>query len=215
MGPITQLARERGVDRLVHLTPAVNLPSILATARLLPTADLIAEGIWAVRPDPDRLEARMDCVCLSVQFPNVFLYSAYLPRVPFDGWVCLRVDIDVLDRPGVGFCVGNAAGSSSVSGGPAGFQAMYRSVADGWSRAPRHHPAAPTNMQAEVLVPGLVPLSQPVTVTVPDETAIRQHRRRLSQTGIDAGSLAWKVRPTLFDPGRLREVVRGTNAGPG
>ncbi len=198
---IRAFARARGISRLVHFTPLNNL---LGIANL--------RGIWARRKiaayaqkenddflldyisynDAQRFDKRMDCVNLSIEHINHFLFWRFREKFDLcDIWCVIEIDPACLEKEGVVFTTGNAASSYVRAHGSAsgidGLKALYAdSVASGNLNGTRVDvrsaslgSAYPTNSQAEVLFPEEIPLSCIKTFVFEDEGKCARARAAL------------------------------------
>ena len=179
---IAAFAKERGITRLVHFTPFLNLLGIFnlrgiksrdvveAFAKEHEDADLMAYISWN---DKLRLDNRTDCINLSIQRINAPLFSRFKANFnKGEPWCILEIDPCCLQKDGVMFTVANAAATSvrrsGTAGGVAGLKALYQESIT----VPKYHgtdiyrrtnamPAnCPTSIQAEVLYPGEIPLDK-------------------------------------------------------
>jgi hypothetical protein len=197
-------ARRRGVTRLLHSTHLYrNLPSILATGTLH-TARSLIEAFGHSRAahflhDPNRYEqfaVGLDYINCSLGEPN---YELLYRRSKSDWkaeWVHLALDPALLDRNDTLFCPVSAATDRGrfLLAGLNGFQAMFASEVDGWSRRELAR-SVPTHPQAEVLVRGPLPLAQVEAVLVPNEAVAIEVRRLCEMHG---RTLDVRVLPGLF-----------------
>ena len=161
-----------GVRRLCHFTRVEFLDAILSEGQILPTRNLLARDPGFVRNDLHRRDQHLGHISLSVQYPNLWVLEEYRRRYPDSaGWAILIVSPRWLWSEGTLFSPVNAAqdNGAHVQGGPNGFESMFQ-------RHPpsRHHryrglthlPSCPTDNQAEVLVPGPIPVADVTHVLV-------------------------------------------------
>jgi hypothetical protein len=205
---VVEVLQRRGVTRLLHFTPARNLPHILRDRRLRAVKEL-AEDVRAVyaNTDPQRLDGQTDKISCSIEFPNGW----YLRRVKgktvnYPDWVYLVLDPLVAARPGALFCYRNAASGygDRLKAGQSGLEECYAPSVVGaydrtYRRGPHHSPAAPTDAQAEVLVPGPIDLSHIRAIIHPSPAHAAQEWARLGRLGLDPSVVEWASSPTLFD----------------
>lgn len=166
----------RGVSRLCHFTPSRNLAHIIADGRGIVASQSLSTDVRAVFNPTDlkRLDGHQHCVCCSVEYPNAWYFRTARGKDPiFKDWVVLIVSKDALLLPDVEFCKRNAAAGYGRHArvGKDGFDSMYVSDVAGagdriYRRSGSHHTAVPTDQQAEVLIPNLVPLSLVTAVAV-------------------------------------------------
>lgn len=215
MTRLSELARSRGVTRLVHFTPALNLPPIIDDQAVRPVADLEDDRrAYFEATDLERYDRHPEMTCCSIEYPNAYYLRQAQGRRhlrAYPDWVALLLNIDLLDRPGVLLSPRNAAAGTAVPGTAAAFEAMYAPVVFGqrsYARAPSHLDAAPTDLQAEVLVPGAVALSQVDGVLFPSEQACRSVRANLAQLrSAVPRHWRWSSSPAAFEPDTLRRCV--------
>lgn len=134
----------------------------------------------------------------------------------FRDWAFVVVEPAVAATPGTLFSPCNAASGNGkfLKPGIDGLKLCYErqvSVAQGStrSRASNHHPAAPTDVQAEVLVPGPIEWTNLREIICPTPEKVRQERARLRQVGIDPDLLPWGSSPALFTYEGSSDHARG------
>lgn len=178
---IVEYAKKRGVTRLVHFTPYMNLISIFRQEAILPVAELM--NYAKSHPEEDllgyvkcndalRLDGRRDCINLSIETINHKLFGSFKNKLPNgDPWCILEIDAECLGARGCVFTIANAAASYvkryGSGTGLAAFKRLYDeelryNVSYGMveDRRTQALPSAcPTSVQAEVLYPGRIPLS--------------------------------------------------------
>ena len=218
MTPMTRAATH-GATRLCHFTPALNLPHILRDGQIRPTAALGEDVRACFNPtDLIRLDGHPDCVCCSIQYPNGF----YLARARqsgrlqhFPDWVVLLLPLALIDRPGALFSPRNAAAGSGahLQAGEAGLDRCYAPSVVGasattFTRGPRHLHGCPTDQQAEVLVPGNVPMADVTGIVVASATQARAELARLRTIGLTLGDIPLIVARTFFDRNGLSASIR-------
>lgn len=176
----------RGVRRLVHFSPRRNLIGIFqmgglwARSRLIEyakqheDADMMAYVTWN---DEVRLDGRQDCINLSIERINSYLFDAFRRKFEErfgdnEPWCVIEIDPSVMLMPGVVFARANAASRSVRASGTAsgldGLMALYKNRivtpkrfgtrVD--ERTPDLPQSCPTSIQAEVMVPGEIPLAK-------------------------------------------------------
>ncbi|GIG67083.1 DarT ssDNA thymidine ADP-ribosyltransferase family protein [Phytomonospora endophytica] len=220
MNDILAAARSRGITRLCHFTKSVNLSHILDVREIRPVTQL-QEGQNAFRPaDTQRLDAAPEYTFLSVEYPNAwYLANAASRDDNFRDWVVLTFGIELLSTPGARFCPYNAAsdGSAGAKHGLAGFNAMFtpRVMRKVLRSRGQDHPAWwPTDDQAEVQIPGVIPLSAIRTVIVSSGSQARQEFTRLDQFGLARSLPPLVVAPMLFKKHDLSSAVRAGRRPP-
>jgi hypothetical protein len=215
MTGIWEQAQRRGITRLCHFTKAVGLGHILSTGELRGAAEL-RESSEGFRPtDTRRLDGYLHHINCSVEYPNTwYLDRARASDPHFQEWVILTLDPRLLDLPGAGFCPFNAARNEGahVYEGLAAFESMFAPQVTGnatRSRRPRHPLWAPTDDQAEVLIPGPVSATAIISVLVASKEQAELERYRLTEH-LGAGKLIppLVVAPEVLDKYQLSNLVR-------
>lgn len=213
--PMAVALAELPFTRLIHFTPAKNLPHILRDGQLRSSQDLAQNASWVFAPtDQRRFDAHPDHLCCSIEYPNAYYRERARNRAEYRNyrdWVHLVLDRDLVATPGALFSGGNAATGSGVHLAP-GAHAL-RSL---WSnpssprRFPRratHLPASPTDLQAEALIPGPVPVTAVRMVITETAEAAHKQFRLLQRIGLQPQALQWGVAPALYDPTVLAGYV--------
>jgi hypothetical protein len=205
-----------GVTRLAHFTPSKNLPHIISDQMIRSSKDLADNAPEYFDPtDRLRFDQHPDKLCCSLQFPNGY-YLAQARRKPeftnYPDWACLLLDVDLLERPGTLFSPCNAATASGAHLKPGGdaLAACYTGVSEpgGWTRGRSHQIGAPTDVQAEALVPAPVELSYLKAIVVPTGAAAANEVGRLKQLGVTSVDITWVVAPVFFDRNALSSRIR-------
>ncbi|WP_409493673.1 DarT ssDNA thymidine ADP-ribosyltransferase family protein [Amycolatopsis sp. cmx-11-12] len=202
--------RRRGISRLCHFTRAASLAHILASGTLRDVEDLrdSAEGY---RPTDDRrLDGHLGHISFSLEYPNSWYFKEARKRDDqFLEWVVLTVDPVLLDTPGTRFCPHNAArhSGSGIQDGLDGFNAMFADRVGLRLRDPEHPSWWPTDDQAEVLIPGPIPVSavRSVILQSADQAALEDFR--LGEIGLPAHP-PFVIAPDLFETDKLSSQVR-------
>jgi len=214
------LAEARGVSRLCHFTPSLNLPHILRDGCVRPTSELTADvRACFEQTDLSRLDGHPDCVCCSIEYPNVYYLAQARQRGrfrSFPDWAVLLLACDVLDRPGVLFSQRNAAagGGRNLIPSASGFLRCYETPVTGaggatFSRSSTHLLACPTDVQAEVLVPGPIGINDLIGVVFPSITQARSELARLRIVGLSLGDRTLIIAPAMFERDALRRAIQG------
>ena len=168
---ILDFAKRNGIRRICHFTRLSSLRDMVNDRCIKPSADLRPEQV----NDSERFDRLRDHVCCSIMFPNVFLLNEY--AIDLSDWRVLLLRASLLGQPGVLFCPVNAATRSGefVRPGLAGLQSLFgdevRLGNRHWRRAPRQPQWVPTDNQAEVLIPGQVPLDAVYEIVVASAAA--------------------------------------------
>ena len=169
---IGDLATSYGITRLCHFTPFRNLHHILPNEAIVSSATLRADYPTGFNPtDIVRLDRKTSHICTSIEYPNVW----YLEKLEAEADVypehaLLLIKSSVMFTPGTLFCPNNAArsGTSQIPGAD-GLSALYADVVVGkatYRRKLRHPRWLPTDMQAEVLIPNMIPLEAVTGIVV-------------------------------------------------
>ena len=209
-------ADARGVSRLVHFTPGRTFTTILRDGHIRSRRDVDTRSPEDSAPtDQRRLDGHPDKICCSVEYPNAFYFTTVVNRAEhrnFLGWVCLLLDREPMTRRGVLFSPVNAAKGRGcrLRPGRAGLAACYDTNVDGWRRAPEHLRSAPTDVQAEVLVPGPIAVSlvRGVVVDTPEAAENLIVTARMLGLADRATRFPWFVAPDMFDGRRLSAAIR-------
>lgn len=205
------------LTRLTHFTPALNLWHIADEGKLRSSKDLADNAPDYFTPtDRERIDQHPDMVCCNFEYPNPY-YLALARRKPdftnYHDWVCLLLDAQLVLKPGTLFYGCNAAkawGAHAEEGGQALLD-CYASVAkpnSEYSRGPRHHPGAATDLQAEAQVPGPIDLSYLRGIVVASEAGARQLHGDLNRHGLGLGRFRWVVAPRFFEKNTLSSSIR-------
>ena len=168
---ILDFAKRIGIRRLCHFTRLSSLRDIVHDRCIKPSVELRPEQI----NDSERYDQLRDHVCCSIMFPNVFLLNEYAKDL--SDWCVLILRGSLLGQPDVLFCAVNAATKFGelVEPGLAGLESLYRNeVRLGnrhWRRSPNQPKSVPTDNQAEVLIPGRIPLDAIDEIVVVSDVA--------------------------------------------
>ena len=178
---------DRGINRLIHFSPRRNLIGMFkfgglwSRSRLIEYAkqhndeDVLAYVTWN---DSIRLDGRQDCINLSIERINYFLFDVFRRKFEErfgddEPWCAIEIDPSVMLQPGVLFARANAASAAvranGIGSGLAGLQALFadKIVTPKYNNRVqidnRTHDCpicCPTSVQAEVLVPNEISLSK-------------------------------------------------------
>lgn len=151
---------DKEINRLCHFTLAENLESILQNGILC--SEKLPPESWI---DADRFDGKIDYVCTSVQYPNVYYLNYAIQRleIPIQNWVILEIDPYIIDEETL-FSPSNEATKCGkyIKQGIEGFYSLFdESVPnrDGSRNRNSNWPKnATTDIQAEVLIPEAVPV---------------------------------------------------------
>jgi hypothetical protein len=203
------------VSRIAHFTPAINAFSILRSGWIRSRGDLEREGLDDHTPtDLERWDGHRDHISCTFEYPNAY-YRRTAAGKPeyrnYPDWVTFLIEPAHAGRADALFSPCNAAtakGAYIASGGDALAQLWSEpSIPAGRRRKPRQHPAVPTDLQAEVLVRGPIPLSdvQAIVVNTPDYAS--ELYASFNEMGLGPGRLTWKVAPLFHAPEALRDQL--------
>jgi len=174
--PINNLIQEREIKALYHFTTTINLLGIFSIGRICPRyeydtlrnlADENLYGDYLDHMDDLRLDGLSNYVNTSLSHPNVYLLEAYKARkdLAHYSWCILCLDPHLMERPDTMFSVTNAASASAteygIRDGVNGFNQLFLDeVITRKGKFTRRGllPEYPTDIQAEVLIPGGIPL---------------------------------------------------------
>ena len=208
--------RALGVSRLVHFTPARNLPHILEDAELRSVASMRNDVRACYTPtDRARHDGHPDKLCCSVQYPNPFYFRDAKGRgsANYPDWVHLLLDPLLAATLGTVFTRRNAAAAAAAAApGIDGLLACYARQVRGSGghsrhRGPSHDPACPTDLQAEVLLPAPVALSAVHAIVFPTEAAALNEYGRLDRAGLLADAPPFVVCPGMSDAQAVTAAV--------
>lgn len=204
------------LSRLAHFTPARNLWHIAEDGFIRSSKDLADNAPEYFDPtDRQRIDQHPEMVCCSFEYPNGYYLAqarAKSSYVNYRDWICLLLDVDLIERPGVLFSGCNAAksGGAYLSAGGQALLDCYAdpSVPAGWPRRPGHLPGAATDVQAETLVPGPIDLTLVRAVVVKDEATALNLYSILQRAGFTSVRFNWIVAPIFFERDRLSSSIR-------
>jgi hypothetical protein len=206
---------ELGLTRVVHFTPAKNLHHIVADGQMRPTTELAELAPEYFAPtDTLRLDDHPDLTCVTFTHPNPFYFDTARGKEEFKrfpDWVCLLIGANVLTRDGTLFSPCNAAKGRGAYLMP-GVEGLARCFASptilNYQRSPSHHPSCATDLQAEALVPGPIPLSDVTAIVTPTVAAARNGYARLNAADLEPGRISWVVSPKMFTPWPLVNAIQ-------
>ena len=199
---------ERGITRLCHFTPSRNLIHVLASGYLKDRHSLDLERTGEANPtDAFRLDGHRDKICCTIEYPNsYYLEIVTRKELIFHDWVILLINPVVMWSPGTLFCPRNAAAQNGtlISDGWQGYQSMFAPRIQGaggkvFTRRTTHLACSPTDMQAEVLVPGPIPIDAIQGMVMSSEKQAQTERARWDSLGLTAPGVPMMVAPDLFD----------------
>ncbi|MCK4130357.1 DUF4433 domain-containing protein [Ralstonia pseudosolanacearum] len=206
----------RGITRLCHFTPSRNLIHVLASGYLKDRETLNMEARDEVNPtDEYRRDGHLDKICCSVEYPNSHYLDIVTKReLIFHDWVILFIDPMMLWSPGTLFCPRNAAAEngSLIAEGWQGYESMFAPHVQGaggrvFRRGASHLSCSPTDLQAEVLVPGPIPLDAIRGMAMRTERQAHTERARWDTLGLTPPTVPTVIAPVLFDKMALTQHI--------
>lgn len=218
MNLIQRECASRGITRICHFTQSRNLAHIFDDPLGLCSTRTLQEHDLPLNPtDTERFDGRDDLICCSIEYPNTYYFAKVRERDPlFKDWVVLMIDPSYLWHPETCFCPCNAARSCGgyIRKGIEGFRSLYADTSPGitFSRPRNHLPAAPTDIQAEVLLKDPIPLDSITGIAVHTEEQAQREICRLSLQGITIDKPIY-IAPDFFNKTSLsRMIQRGVRA---
>lgn len=202
---------KREITRLCHFTSSVSFLHVLQSGFIKDRATLDREQNRVVNPtDELRLDGHREAICCTIEYPNTYYLENVTQREKlFDGWIILFIDVRYLSRPGTMFCEKNAAAGcgSFIKEGIEGFQAMFPLVARGYPRKAMHLACSPTDLQAEVLIPGPVPLNAITGMAMKSDRQVETELVRWESVGLARPDIPIFVAPKLFQKFEVRDHI--------
>ncbi len=86
--------------------------------------------------------------------------------------------------------------------------ACFQHKVGSWERRNTHHPRVPTDLQAEVLIPGPIELSYLQGIVVPSAEDAQNEWGRLRLLGVSSNGYRWVVAPGFFRKLELSSRLR-------
>jgi hypothetical protein len=219
---LKEAIRQRQIRRLCHFTPSRNLPHIISSGLGIVASSALASDVRAVfnPTDLERLDGHADHVCCSIEYPNAwYFHKARAKEQLFRDWAILLISPDALLIDGAKFSPRNAAAGAGryVREGLDGFGTLYvREVIGAYNkkliRTPTRPIAVPTDDQAEVLIPKLVPLSMILGVVVGSAEQARAEVERLRIARL--ARPRFFIAPHFYDRTVLSDAIREGNVPP-
>ena len=218
MNLIQQECVNRGITRICHFTQSRNLAHIFDDPLGLCSKRTLQQYDMPHNPtDPDRYDGRDDLICCSIEYPNTYYFAKVREQDHlFKDWVVLMIDPSYLWHPETCFCPCNAARSRGayIQTGINGFRSLYADTSPGitFSRPARHLPAAPTDIQAEILLKDPIPLDSIIGIAVHTEEQVHREICRLELQGITLDKPIY-IAPDFFNKASLSRLIqRGVRA---
>jgi hypothetical protein len=210
-------AQRRQVTRLCHFTPSRKLLHILTqTGALLPTQQIRERypDLLDVT-DNQRIDGRLDCICCSIQYPNVWYFRRVKDAdILFKDWVIICLHPSLLWERDALFAPRNAAarGGTLLQPGWTGWRAMFQDQVQGMGNRvytrQQLPDSCPTDDQAEVLIPDPIPTQYIHTIIVSSAQQLREEQTRLQVLRLEV-AVEWRVAPALFTRGCSDLLRRG------
>ena len=162
--------------------------------------------------DSSRYDGRDDLVCCSIEYPNTYYFAKVREHDRlFKDWVVLYIDLSFLWHPQTEFCPCNSARKCGfyIKTGLQGFLSLFALTSPGinFTRNTRHLPAAPTDIQAEVLVADPIPLESIIGVVVQDDAQAQREIYRLRLQGISLDKPIYVV-PEFFNRKTVSQSIQ-------
>jgi hypothetical protein len=214
---VAAVVTELGLERIAHFTPSKNLPHILGDGVISSSKDLAEQAPEYFDPtDIERFDEHPEMVCCSFAYPNAYYLDRARSKPRFrryPDWVCLLLSADLLTTDGTLFSPCNAAKGRGeyLKPGAEALRACFglsSPPTHTWTRGPKHHPQASTDLQAEALIPGPIALSHLISIVVPSAMIARDEAVRLEVCGVDPKLFNWVISPTMFKKNSLSSVLR-------
>ncbi|MCA2253869.1 DUF4433 domain-containing protein [Mycobacterium intracellulare] len=203
------------LTRIVHFTPASNLWGMFRDRMVRTADDLEANSASYSATDPERVDNHPGHTCCSFEYPAVYYLRIARRKVPlrnYPDWVGLILKRDLVARPGALFAPCNAAKASGAylaEGGQALLNCWANPSNPGnYPRLPNHHPAAPTDLQSEVLIPGPIDFSELVAIVAPTAAQVQTIYGFLASQDLHPESVQWRYSPMFFDPIELPRAIQ-------
>ena len=185
-----EIVFKKGITRLCHFTKSSNLPYILGTG------DEEANGIIsnkAIRDseckflklnDIHRYDNRPELICLSVEYPNFFFFEKSIEKEKeslLNDWVVLLISPSIINEETY-FCPVNAAKNrgAHIGKGSQKFMELFNTEVLGLNRSVSMLPNIPTNNQAEVLSPDMIPKDKIIGLVFSSKKQARDEVLRLN-----------------------------------
>ncbi len=213
MNRIQEICRRRGITRICHFTQSRNLAHIFDEPYgLHSTRTLKANDIPHNPTDLERYDGRDDLVCCSIEYPNTYYFSKVRDKERlFPDWVVLYIDQTFLWHPDTRFCPCNAAKARGkyIHKEVKGFELLFAqtSPAITFARKPSHLSSAPTDIQAEVLVPDPIPLDSIAGIAVQSHGQAQREIFRLSLQGILLNKPVF-IAPDFYDRAKISRLIQ-------
>jgi hypothetical protein len=199
---IQKQAADLQIPYVLHFTRAANLHSIM-THGLLPREAARGQGVTPRINDQHRWDGRTDATSISIGFPNARMFWKYREEEAGEDWAVLIMSPAILWTKNCAFCKHNAADKRirklplSDLMSMSAFAGLFAPIEGAPSREMQGlKPFDPTDVQAEVLVFGVIEPSDITAVVFENSEVLAAYSDRLH--GRDA-----QVHPagrSFFDP---------------
>ena len=184
---------------------------MLQSGLLKDRATLDREESRVVNPtDEFRLDGHREAICCTVEYPNTYyLDVAANKEKMFEGWVVLFIDPSYLHQEGTLFAEGNAAAKNGcmIKTGLPGYLSMFPNASRGYPRKATQLLCSPTDLQAEVLIPGPIPVGTIIGMAMKDERQVATELARWETLGIPKPEIPIFVAPVLFKKTEVRDHI--------
>jgi hypothetical protein len=213
MSQIQQECIRRAITRLCHFTQSRNMAHIFDEPFGLFSTKTLRENDMPFNPtDPERFDGRDDLICCSVEYPNTYYFDRVKSKEPlFKDWVILYIDPAYLWHPATLFCPCNAARECGVyvKSGLNGFQALFAQTSPGisFTRSTKHLPAAPTDIQAEVLIADPIPIEAITGIVVQSDEQAQKEFCRFRLQGISIDKAIYVV-PDFYIKDKIKNSIQ-------
>jgi hypothetical protein len=210
---------KKGITRLCHFTKSSNLPYILGTG------DEEANGIIsnkAIRDseckflklnDIHRYDNRPELICLSVEYPNFFFFEKSIEKEKeslLNDWVVLLISPSIINEETY-FCPVNAAKNrgAHIGKGSRKFMELFNTEVLGLNRSVSMLPNIPTNNQAEVLSPDMIPKDKIIGLVFSSKKQARNEVLRLKLCQIELRNLKIYYSHEWFKRNSAYSIMQG------
>jgi len=167
---IASFARGRGISQLVHFTRIDSIASIIEHDGILSRKHAECVDVKIKRNDSNQLKPS-DHISCTIQFPNIWVLDAFKQRFPGTSWAYLHI----APMPALGLFdarftpVNEKTAGVEPRDGIGGLEWIYEAkpvASVKKERGEGHCTAAPTDLQAEVLIPRKIDLDMIKEVVV-------------------------------------------------
>jgi hypothetical protein len=207
---VQSVIEHRGIVRLCHFTRLNSLTKMIEEGAILSRVALEERGSAYFPNDPDRYDGHKELISATIQYPNVHTLRGFRTSYgPAIAWAVMCLDPNVMVKSGTLFCPCNAAthNGAHMAPGVVGLTRLFDSTTPGFNypRGTTHLGSCPTNMQAEVLVPGPIEIGSCRGIVVENGEHQLQVRAMLLQANIE---IPVAVQKNFFDVDVLRDSIQ-------